>query len=178
MTLSLNRLKELLFYDPDTGIFTWISSTNNRRPPGETAGYINSLGYVQIGIDCGHYSAHRLAWMYVHGELPELDIDHINGNPSDNRLENLRLVTHQQNMCNRKKRNDNSSGYPGVCFHKTNNKWHASIRVKGKRIHLGYFKTAKEAYDKYVEASKKYHSQYTRSQPLSGSERSDHHKAS
>ncbi|WP_409242962.1 HNH endonuclease, partial [Enterobacter hormaechei] len=117
-------------------------------------------------------------WMYVHGELPELDIDHINGNPSDNRLENLRLVTHQQNMCNRKKRNDNSSGYPGVCFHKTNNKWHASIRVKGKRIHLGYFKTAKEAYDKYVEASKKYHSQYTRAQPLSGSERSDHHKAS
>lgn len=58
------------------------------------------------------------------------------------------------------------------------NKWHASIRVKGKRIHLGYFKTAKEAYDKYVEASKKYHSQYTRAQPLSGSDRSDHHKAS
>ncbi len=86
-TLSLNRLKELLLYDPDTGIFTWISSTKNyRRPIGAVAGYINSLGYVQIGIDCVAYGAHRLAWMYVHGNLPEMDVDHINGNPSDNRM--------------------------------------------------------------------------------------------
>lgn len=166
MTLSLNRLKELLLYDPDTGIFTWISSTKNyRRPIGAVAGYINSLGYVQIGIDCVAYGAHRLAWMYVHGNLPEMDVDHINGNPSDNRIENLRLATHQQNMCNRKKRRDNTSGYPGVYFNKAANKWRACIRVEGRRIHLGYFKTAQEEHDKYVEASKNYHSQYTRAQP-------------
>ncbi|HED1260374.1 HNH endonuclease [Enterobacter hormaechei] len=138
---------------------------NYRRPVGTVAGYINSLGYVQIGIDCVAYGAHRLAWMYVHGNLPEMDVDHINGNPSDNRIENLRLATHQQNMCNRKKRIDNTSGYPGVYFNKAANKWRACIRVEGKRIHLGYFKTAQEAHDKYVEASKNYHSQYTRAQP-------------
>lgn len=144
MKLTLERLKELLSYDTNTGIFTWISFTKNyRRPVGTVAGYTNNLGYVQIGIDCVSYGAHRLAWMYVHGELPEMDIDHINGNTADNRIENLRLVTHQQNMCNRKRRSDNSSGYPGVYFNKSANKWHASIRVEGKRIHLGYFKSAK-----------------------------------
>lgn len=163
MKLSLERLKELLFYDPDTGVFTWISPAKNyKRPVGAVAGYINNLGYVQIGIDCGHYSAHRLAWMYMHGELPELVIDHINGNPSDNRIKNLRVVTHQQNMWNRMVQSNNKSGYPGVYFNKSANKWHASIRVKGKRIHLGYFTSAKEAHDKYAQASKEYHSHYAR----------------
>lgn len=162
MKLSLKRLKELLFYDPATGKFTWISPTKNGDRTGKEAGYINNLGYVRIGIDCGHYGAHRLAWMYMHGEIPEMDIDHINGKTADNRIENLRLVTHQQNMCNRKKRSDNASGYPGVYFNKSANKWHASIRFEGKRIHLGYFKSAKEAHEKYVEASKKYHSKYAR----------------
>ncbi|AXF66107.1 HNH endonuclease [Leclercia sp. W17] len=163
MKLTLDRLKELLSYDPQTGIFTWISPPKNyRRPVGSAAGYLTSLGYIQIGIDCGNYSAHRLAWMYMHGEFPEMGIDHINGNPADNRIENLRAVTHQQNMWNRRVQKNNSSGYPGVYFNKSANKWRACIRVKGKRIHLGYFKSAKEAHDKYVEASKEHHSQYAR----------------
>lgn len=100
--LTQDRLRELLHYDPDTGVFTNIKP-RHRVKVGDIAGSNSGKGYLQIQIDQKRYSAHRLAWLYTYGRFPEEFIDHINGNPSDNRIVNLREVTQRENLQNRKK---------------------------------------------------------------------------
>ena len=137
--ITQERLKEVLHYDPNTGIFTWLTSTSNSHKIGDVAGGITHSGYYRISISNKLYYAHRLAWLYMYGELPKGSIDHINRATGDNRIENLRDVDHKINMKNTKRREDNTSGATGVRLHKRSGKWTARIYVNGKEIHLGYY---------------------------------------
>ena len=147
--LTQARLKEMLSYDEESGIFTWLKITSNRVKVGSIAGSTRKDGYVDIRVDAVRYRAHRLAWLYVHGEMPELFIDHIDGNPSNNRITNLRQATQQQNTYNMRKNSKNTSGFKGVHFHKGTNKWRAVASVNDYPKHIGLFETAEEASNAY-----------------------------
>lgn len=154
--LTQQRLRELLRYDPTTGDFYWKVQTNPRALVGMKAGENSiSWGYRSINVDKKQYRAHNLVWFYFHGEWPTKVIDHINGNRLDNRIENLRDVTRQQNSWNLQKAKSNSkSGYLGVCWRPTKKKWKAEIRINGKKVWLGHFATAEEASVAYQRAKK------------------------
>lgn len=137
--LTQKRLKELLDYNPITGRFTWTLSTSNRVKKGSDAGSITNNRYVEIGIDGGSYTAHRLAFLYMLGYFPENDIDHKNGIRNDNRWCNLRHVTRSCNSQNRKLPSRNSSGFIGVYKHSKNNSWIANIKIGEKRVTIGSF---------------------------------------
>ena len=155
--ITQERLKEPLHYNPDTGIFTWIKP-NKRRPDliGKPAGWDNMAGYLKITIDYKQYFAHRLAWMYINGEWPKDQIDHINHNRSDNRIDNIRSVSENINHKNKSMPITNKTGAVGIDLHKPNGKWRAGIRVDGRHISLGHFKTKSEAAKARRDADKKY----------------------
>ena len=142
--ITQERLKSLLTYDPDTGEFRWRVRRGGSANSGVIAGARNSEGYVQIQIDANKHKAHRLAWLYVHGEHPT-EIDHINRVKHDNRIVNLRSVTHAQNGQNQKRPKNNTSGHIGVDFHKRSNRWRARIKIDGKLTDIGYFDTKEAA---------------------------------
>jgi len=142
--LTQERLKELLEYNPDTGDFT-RKSTVGGKVSGTVCGHRQPNEYVYIAIDYKLYLAHRLAWLYIHGEWPENDIDHINQVKYDNRRVNLRACTRSQNAVNRGIQSNNTSGYKGVFWHNKNKKWRATINHKGKLFSLGCFDDIKEA---------------------------------
>ena len=137
--LTAEYLRSILDYNPDTGIFTRKVSTSNSVKVGDVAGCQNGLGYLQVRVQSRDYKAHRLAWLHTHGVWPKGQIDHINRNKADNRLVNLRDVTQKQNLQNTGKYSNNTSGHPGVCWHKRISKWQAVIRHNYKQIFLGYF---------------------------------------
>ena len=115
-------------------------------------------GYVVVFFNGKIYKAHRLIWAIVHGELPKGHIDHINGNRSDNRIQNLRVVTQQQNSHNQQNINKrNKSGFRGVCWNRKSSKWQASISVNSKTIYIGVFSTPENAHLAYLDAKKVYH---------------------
>ena len=148
------RLKELLHYDPETGIFTRIKSYCSKAKIGNIAGVLKKDGYLRIGVD-GRHLAHRLAFVYMTGEFSKVT-DHINGNRSDNRWENLRSVTNNENLKNQKMRSTNTSGVMGVYWSKVSKKWAASIRSNGGKFHLGVFDDINDAYAARRAAEKKY----------------------
>ena len=132
-----------LDYNPDVGIFTWMSS-NRRCKEGETAGSLNKAnGYIYVKFNNKRYLAHRLAWFISTGKWPKKHLDHINNDKSDNRIENLRECTPRENHHNRV---DNSE-YVGV--RKQKNRFRAEMKINGKTTHLGSFLTAEEARDVY-----------------------------
>lgn len=141
--LTQAELKARLHYDPLTGIFTWLVDSKHRKTKGKIAGSLGANGYVVIVINVKAYKAHRLAWLYVHGKWPEKLIDHINMVRDDNRLLNLREATHAQNMSNRKKKSNNTSGYIGVSKHR--NKWSAYVRKDNVQMHIGLYSSPEEA---------------------------------
>lgn len=155
------KIKDLLKYDPDTGIFTWIgkSATRaNRTKVGSQAGSLAQNGYTIISIFGNRILAHRLAWFFVYNKFPDYNIDHINGNPNDNRIENLRDISQALNSQNaRKPRTNNKSGYLGVHFSKVSNKWTSQITIDRKCKSLGFFKTPEEAYTAYLRAKRELH---------------------
>jgi hypothetical protein len=125
------------------------------------SGWIDDSGRKCIFHDGKSYFAHRVAWAFFYGE-PDEDIDHIDGNPSNNKIENLRSVKHKENQQNlRKARKDNVSGFLGVAFHKQTGRYTAQIWKDNKKNHLGIFKTAQEAHDAYLDAKRKMHSTCT-----------------
>lgn len=150
---SQKILKSILDYDPNTGFFFW-------KKNGKRAGYSYNDSYVRIRIDRIGYAAHRLAWVYVYGDEPSKYVDHINQIKIDNRIVNLRLATPSQNLQNRQKQKNNTTGYLGVCYAKKSKKFTASIKVDGKLKHLGYFHTADEAAKVAIDARKKFYSHY------------------
>jgi len=156
--LAQDLLKELFNYDPETGVFT-RKTNNNRWKIGDIAGHKHLFGYVKMRINKIDYMAHRLAWVYMYGSIPEsLTVDHINGVRDDNRIDNLRLANgHKEQAQNLKKRNDNTSGYVGVYPHILPNKWIAQIRVNGKAIYLGIYDTPEEASEAYIKAKVEHH---------------------
>lgn len=156
--LTAQRLRELLHYDPETGVFTWRVFRGRTAKPGTVAGS-NSHGYTIIMIDGRGHGAHRLAWLYVHGVWPAGQIDHTHGNTADNRVSQLRDVTRSVNKQNiRKARIDNkSSGLLGAYWHNISNKWMSHISFGGKKRHLGMFATAQEAHEAYIAAKRQFH---------------------
>jgi len=159
---SIDEIKDVFEYSPETGILRWKNATGRRRKTGEIAGCKSTDGRILIGFKGKLFKAHRIAWAIMTGEWPKLQIDHINEDPSDNRWKNLRLANKSQNMRNITRIKSNTSGYKGVSFFKRTEKWRATIAINKKQIHLGYFKTAEEARDAYREASIKFHEEFAK----------------
>jgi hypothetical protein len=159
--ITQDELKAVLRYDPESGEFFWLHSTRNTKI-GAKAGCI-SHGYIAIRISRVLYLAHRLAWIYVYGENPELQVDHINLNRADNRIVNLRLATHSDNKRNEGVRKNNRSGFKGVGWDVRSNKWQARCYVNGKTHHLGFFTDPAKAAEAYKEFASKEHGQFFRS---------------
>lgn len=159
--VTQQELKELLNYDELTGDFIWIKSSAKRTDlVGKLAGSKSIRdGYIRIFIKGKSYLAHRLAWLYRIGQFNKIDIDHINGNRSDNRICNLREATRSINLQNLKKaKSDNlSSGFLGVCFDKKIGKYRSAITLDGNRKHLGYFETAQKAHEAYLNEKRIIH---------------------
>lgn len=154
------ELKAILWYHPESGVFRWRHARkNNSIPPWSIAGWTESQGYIDIQIGKKVYNAHRLAWLYVHGDLPK-EIDHINGNRADNRIENLRPADRFVNTQNVSRRSDNTTGFAGVRFYKQTNKYTSEIKHNKKRLHLGYFDTPEAAHKAYINAKQKLHQGY------------------
>ena len=159
LNLTLARLRELFHYDPDTGVFT-RKTNSGRGLAGRTAGIAHNQGYFCLCANGKKYLAHRLAWLYVTGEWPVNDIDHINGIRADNRFANLRDVTRSVNLQNRRSpKNTARSRLLGVTFakHKLNNPWVAQICFKGKTKRLGYFATEELAHAAYLKKKREVH---------------------
>jgi hypothetical protein len=155
---TLERLNELLDYDPETGIFRRKKATSWSIKVGDIAGTDHNLGYRAIMIDRSRYLAHRLAWKMYHGRDPEGQIDHINGIKNDNRIKNLRECTHAENQRNRGKTKVNTTGYKGAYL--VGSKYKAQISLNGKTANLGRYDTAEEAHEAYKKAAKKYHGDF------------------
>ena len=154
--ITAEKLRELLHYDPATGIFTRRVSVASNARAGDVAGSPNGDGYLYICIYSRLHRAHRLAWLYVYGTWPEDQLDHINRNRSDNRISNLREVSHKQNHQNRSKPSSNTSGHPGVHWLKQNSRWQARITHNCKVTSLGCFATIEEAISARKAAEKIY----------------------
>lgn len=145
MKLTQKRLKELLDYDPKTGVFTNRVQRGQRALVGEVVGGEDARGYLQAVIDSRNYTLHRLAFLYMEGYLPEQEVDHLNGVRTDNVWKNLRHVSTACNMQNCKVRQSNKSGFPGVSWNKVRKGWTAQIMVSGKQVFLGVYKCKLEA---------------------------------
>ena len=142
LILTQSRLRELLDYNPETGIFTRKSNTYRTDLVGRPAGGPNPKGYHRIGVDLKRYLTHRLAWFYVHGVWPAGEVDHINRDHTDNRIANLRDVTPSENQHNKQSMSNNTSGLTGVSWDAFNSKWTAAISAKRKHYFLGRFDSA------------------------------------
>jgi HNH endonuclease/AP2 domain len=163
LALSADRLREVLRYDPETGLFYWRISRGSVAA-GTQAGKRTWDGYSVIRIDGTEHYAHRLAWLYVHGEHPTAEIDHKDRNPADNRIANLRQSSHAENTRNRARHN--RSGFKGVT--REGSKWRATISVGGRNIWLGYHPTAEKAAAAYDEAARLYHGEFAQTNEMLG----------
>ena len=155
--LTQDRLKELLSYDPESGVFVRIKTTSKKIKIGAVAGTFRPDGYQVITINGAKFLAHRLAWLYMAGAFPPDQIDHIDQNPSNNRFNNLRAVTGSENQHNRKMTCTNTSGFKGVSYDKPGKKWKANIALNSVLKHLGLFLTPEEASAAYLAAQRIYH---------------------
>ena len=155
--LTQARLKELLTYDPDTGVFTYNTGTGRCRA-GTVAGTATARGYRQICIDYRVHLAHRLAFVYMLGAAPAV-VDHVNGEKCDNRWANLRAATISSNAQNqRHSRKGNASGFLGVHWSRRLNKWQARIKpADGPSKYLGSFTDPEEAHQAYLTAKRQLH---------------------
>lgn len=148
--LTQSRLKQVLSYNPETGLFTWTLPQSRRAKSGSVAGSRRPNGYINIGVDGVRYLAHRLAWLYMHGEFVK-EIDHANGNRSDNRLSNLRSCSRENNAHNLSKpSHGHTSRHKGVHWAADRDKWATQICFRGKRKLVGRYKdedAAGAAYD-------------------------------
>lgn len=166
--VDIDVLRKLLSYNPETGVLTWRERPReffsddhghyswNKRFAQKRAGSINGNGYDQVQILGKNYTSHRVAWAIFYGSWPKGQIDHINRDRLDNRIKNLRDVTHAENMKNKKIRSDNLSGVTGVTFNDRNKKWRAVIRSSKCSRHLGYFTDINDAIAARKAAEKEY----------------------
>ena len=172
--LTAEIAREFLDYNPETGKLYWkprdesiFADTGNGQKENantwntlyagkEALTALNGEGYLHGGILGRAYKAHRVIWLLTFGEWPSGDIDHINGDKTDNRIINLREVSKQQNSRNASRRSDNTSGAVGVSWSKTRTKWRAQIRISGRLVHLGYYRD----YERAVAARKSAEQEY------------------
>jgi hypothetical protein len=158
MTITQEIAVSALKYNPETGCLHWVRRMSSRVPAGAKAGCVTKDGYVAVKLRQTTIYAHRLVWLMHHGFEPEGFIDHINRVKSDNRIENLRVVTNQVNQHNQSLVGRSSrSGILGAHWNSALNKWQSSIKLSGKLTYLGVFDTAKDAHEAYLKAKKAVH---------------------
>ena len=158
--LTADRLRELLHYDHDSGLFKWRVMNSRRAPAGKRAGSVDKItGYVRIRIDKRIYQAHRLAFLYMTDDWPWFDTDHINGVRDDNRWANLRDVPHSINSQNQRRahKSNLSCGLQGASWDSSTGRWLSHITVNYKLMFLGYFSSAEAAHQRHVEAKRRLH---------------------
>lgn len=164
-TIQANVFSRFLDNEPETGTLIWKPRTGtsnrlgtwNTRYAGKVAGSIQGGGYLSVGLFGRLWKAHRITWALVYGEWPEGEIDHINGNRADNRIENLRPANRKENCQNMAVRCTNKSGFTGVHRHRSWRKWQARICYDYKKRNLGMFDSPEEAYQAYLAAKAKLH---------------------
>lgn len=159
--VPVDKVREWLSYDPDTGVFRW-RVRRGCRAAGQVAGVSKHPGYITIRVDGVIYYAHRLAWAIMTGESPPLDreIDHIDGERANNRWSNLRLATSRQNKANTGLAVTNTSGARGVTYRKGRQKWQAQISVDNRCVYLGNFDSLEEAIVARREGERKYFGEF------------------
>lgn len=163
-----STLHEWFDYDPETGFFRWKKEPRTvGLVDGRIAGtFVKQTGYVRIGVPgYGQLAAHRLAWIYVHGiEIGGAEIDHIDGDRSNNAIANLRLATSSQQKQNRRVQSNNRAGLKGAFYHACHKgkKWRSQIKVGDTLIFLGYFHTPEEAHEAYADAALQYFGEFAR----------------
>jgi hypothetical protein len=157
MSITQELVKELFEYKD--GQLFWKKTTSKRSIAGNLAGYLTKRGYWRVSINYKHYYTHRIVFLMFHGHLPKL-LDHIDGNPLNNKIENLRAATSAENVRNSKLRNTNKSGIKGVCWDKQHKKWSVTIMVSGKNYRIGRFKDLELAQLAIEEARNKYHKEF------------------
>lgn len=145
--MTQEKLKEILKYSKESGVFIWKISKAKRIKIGDFAGCVNKKGYIVIRIDNKIYFAHRLAWLYVYGEMPKEQIDHKNQQKDDNRIDNLREASCAENNKNKPMQINNTSGVMGVSWHNKCKRWQAYIAIDGVQLHLGTFVKFSDAVD-------------------------------
>lgn len=160
--ITAERLRELLHYDPETGVFTRLSCRCHSELLGQPAGCLDSKGYIRIRVDGRKYRAHRLAWLYMTGFWPEDDVDHKDVDPSNNRWANLRKATKAQNTRNSRRPANNTSGYKGASWNIAAQKWVGTIGHNGEKIYLGCFDTPEAAHAAYCAAAQRLHGAFAR----------------
>jgi hypothetical protein len=166
--VSAEQLREMLDYNPSTGGFRWRYRFDkdapwNGRLAGKPAGHVcKTLGYVLLSVDGRLCRAHRLAWLYMTGEWPSEEIDHINGDGLDNRFANLRVASRSQQTMNTRAHRDSASGLKGAYWDKRTSTWLAQIKHEGKQHYLGKYQTAEEAHAAYCEAARRLHGEFAR----------------
>lgn len=159
LTLTRERLLEVMTFDVDTGLFIWQTAGRGRNI-GDIAGCLSQQGYRLIGIDGQIYHAHRLVWLLAYGEWPSRDIDHRDRDRDNNRLSNLRLATTAENQWNTVPPKNNTSGHKGVfCLR---GKWMVLIQKNRKRQYVGLFKSFEAACAAYDNAAKDLHGPFAR----------------
>lgn len=163
--ISRQEVQSALDYDAETGILTWRHRSDmhprwNGKHAGKPAGGVGKAGRWRVKIGGKFRLSHRIIWLLVYGEPMPAQIDHINGNPLDNRLVNLRAASHTENQRNKKMCRNNQSGRKGVS--KSGNKWMARIRVDGKLIYLGRFNSLEDAAQTYARAAKMHFGSFAR----------------
>lgn len=154
--ITQTKLKELLAYNPETGVFTW-KVTRGKAKSGSIAQTKGPHGYLTARVSQKSYLLHRLAWLYMYGCFPEGEIDHINGVRHDNRIANLRCVTRDEQMQNIAVKRTSTTGVLGVSPHKISGKYRARIWVDGQRRNLGLFETVEEASAAYLSVKAEHH---------------------
>jgi hypothetical protein len=159
--LTQNQVRNLFEYRD--GELFWKVFTSPSAPIGSKVGHLASDGYIQTHIKRKFYRNHRIIFLYHHGYLPQY-IDHIDGNRSNNQIENLREATKHQNGCNTKINKNNTSGVKGVSWHKKTKKWYVRVSIHRKSISIGYYDSLEDAKIAMIEARNKHHGKYARHQ--------------
>jgi hypothetical protein len=158
-----DELCEMLSYDPETGVFTWLVRPSNCIHVGDVAGHLNKIGYRAIRIAGHYYLAHRLAWFYMTGEWPLGWMDHSDMVRDNNRWINLREATPSQNRANCGVNSASLTGLKGVTWKARRNKYEARIMINGKRFSLGFFDTAELAHEAYMRKAINLYGEFARS---------------
>ena len=159
--LTAERVRELLRYDPCTGIFHWRKSLSNRTPVGSVAGALSvtskGMRYIRIKLDGEKHGAHRLAWLYITGAWPRAFVDHIDGDGTNNAFGNLREASPSQNAFNTRPRDSSTSGVAGVTYDQSRGQWRAEITAHGNVKVLGMFDDMALAINARRAAEPKHH---------------------
>lgn len=157
--LTVERLREILHYDPETGEWVWLINRRGGARAGSIAGSVDVEGYRRLTVDGKVYRSARLAWLYMTGEWPSDQVDHQNLKRLDDRWPNLRPATHSQNQSNKARQANNSTGHKGV-YHDRNGKFRVRIKKDGRLLSLGVFKTLEAAVNARAKALPLFHGTY------------------